>query len=336
MYGCSAAGPDRPCWAARHRDGSGGNNNNPVVHFDGLLGFLAGNAMLHMVGPSLLNGRWWWPCGRRQHTEARAGCLRGADGWGCTGVRSSLVGDDHFDRFVEREEMPLAFWSKLYQVKAARSIRGGTSGDPLARRPHPLAPHQQPAAFDPAVNIFCAILDTVWWPSRRTCTELAVTQAAPAPAATAPDASRPVQLHTHPRRPSRTNPTPLSLAASAGVKPVGPPEARGETAYIYVDAACWKWNPDPETRGETARKRGLAAASKACTANKPKRNRAPLNCLHPSLSPCPSPPLLFPRPCAMAAAAPTKVPATMRAVQYDACGGGAEGLKLTARRWRFS
>ncbi|KAF8674786.1 hypothetical protein HU200_048068 [Digitaria exilis] len=31
-----------------------------------------------------------------------------------------------------REERPLAFWLKLYQLKATRSIRGGTSGDPLA------------------------------------------------------------------------------------------------------------------------------------------------------------------------------------------------------------
>jgi len=33
-----------------------------------------------------------------------------------------------------------------------------------------------------------------------------------------------------------------------------------------------------------------------------------------------------------AAAAPTKtanIPATMRTVQYDACGGGAAGLKVT-------
>ncbi|KAF8684829.1 hypothetical protein HU200_044106 [Digitaria exilis] len=37
-----------------------------------------------------------------------------------------------------QEDRPLAFWPKLYQVKAVRSIRGGMSGDPLARGEVPL------------------------------------------------------------------------------------------------------------------------------------------------------------------------------------------------------
>jgi hypothetical protein len=52
------------------------------------------------------------------------------------------------------------------------------------------------------------------------------------------------------------------------------------------------------------------------------------------LSPPLSPVLLLPTPMAdaAAAAAPTKtanIPTTMRAVQYDAYGGGATGLKVT-------
>jgi hypothetical protein len=41
---------------------------------------------------------------------------------------------------------------------------------------------------------------------------------------------------------------------------------------------------------------------------------------------------------AASAAAPTKtanIPATMRAVQYDSCGGGAAGLKVTAQQFCF-
>lgn len=149
-------------------------------------------------------------------------------------------------------------------------------------------------------------------------------------------------VHTHslPSRPaSSKNPDPstprrsLFLSLPARVPRVKPVLAHS-TLYIACPRRCRL--VEPSTQETRKRKRDRRSSRQAsCTASPPQL----LNCLHPSLSLPPLPPSSRRRcsslPHAMAAAAPTKAPATMRAVQYDACGGGAEALKVTALFFLF-